>query len=253
MTKDWTIGEVLKVVFPLLDGSELASCMLVCRQWRDIARDDYFWKCLCAKKWPSVCKRPPASSMSYHKFFQTFSRGRPCQPLPPPKLSFKDLEFYIDIWSERRLIFSEAVPGSVLRAGIKSPPSGISDSMKTYLEGPNYKMMMPVEPQFTVPRENPVSVSVLVGRSDSKKVASIVGQALFDYVDWSTFRALAYEFLSLSPNYPFVSGVRAWVSLLFMAGAGDDTAQVFGVEIDFCDAASSENEVLWLLDMLDWK
>ncbi|XP_078430214.1 F-box family protein [Wolffia australiana] len=253
MTDDWIMGEVLKEVFPLLDGPDLASCMLVSRQWRDVAKDDYFWKCLCAKRWPSVCKNKPTSAMSYRSFFQTFSKCRPRQSLPPPKLSFKDLVFYIDIWSDRRLIFSEPVPGPVLRAGIADPPLGISESMKLYLLGPNYKMMMPVEPQFIVPREEPLSVSVLVGRRDSGKVACVVGKALFDYVDWSTFRALAYEFLNLSPNYPFVSGVRAWISLLFMAGAGQDTAQVFGLEIDFCDAATSEREVLWLLDMLDWK
>ena len=141
----------------------------------------------------------------------------------------------------------------MLRAGIANPPGEISENMKNYLEGPNYKMMMPVEPQFTVAREDPASVSVLVGRKDSNKIAVIVGQALFDYVDWSAFRALAYEYLNLSPRYPFVSGVRAWISLLFMTGMGEDVAHVFGVEMDFCDAATSENEVLWLLDMLDWK
>ncbi|MQL85349.1 hypothetical protein Taro_017863 [Colocasia esculenta] len=253
MTTDWTTTEVLKAVFPLLDGCDLASCMLVCHQWRDIARDDYFWKCLCAKKWPSVCKRQSAPTFSYQKLFLTFSKAHHYRSLPPPKLSFEDLEFYIDIWSEQRLIFSEAVCGSVLRSGIRSPPSGISDVMRAYLDGPDHKMLMPVEPRFTIPREQTVSVSILVGRRDNSKVACIVNRAGFGYVDWNAFRALAYEYLNFAPNHPFVSGIRAWVSLLFMARGSDEAADVFGMEIDFCDAASSENEVLWLLDMLDWK
>uniref|UniRef100_A0A1D1YU18 F-box protein At5g39250 n=1 Tax=Anthurium amnicola TaxID=1678845 RepID=A0A1D1YU18_9ARAE len=252
MSKDWTTGEVLKAVFPHLDGYDLTSCMLVCRQWRDIARDDYFWKCTCAKRWPSVCKRS-TPILSYRKLFLTFSRIHHQQSLPPPKLSFEDLEFYIDIWSEQKLIFSEAVSGSLLRAGIKNPPSGICDVIKSYLDGPDYKMMMPVEPRFTIPKEQTVNVSVLVGRHDNNKIASIVNQARFDYVEWNAFRALAYEYLNFAPSYPFVSGVRAWISLLFMARGSEDATDVFGIEIDFGDAASSENEVLWLLDMLDWK
>jgi hypothetical protein len=41
--------EVLRAVFPLLDGKDLVFCMLVCRQWHEIAKDDYFWKCICAR------------------------------------------------------------------------------------------------------------------------------------------------------------------------------------------------------------
>jgi hypothetical protein len=33
----------------------------------------------------------------------------------------------------------------------------------------------------------------------------------------------------------------------------DSVLDVFGIEIDFCDAAKSRDEVLWLLDILDWK
>ncbi|XP_010259424.1 PREDICTED: F-box protein At5g39250-like [Nelumbo nucifera] len=248
-----TYGEVLKVVFPLLDGKDLASCMRVCRQWRDIARDDYFWKCLCAKRWPSVCKRPTPPPLTYHKLYQTFYKRRKHKMLLPPRISFDDLEFYIDIWAEERIIFSEVVTGPVLRAGIKMLPAGICEMLRFHLEGPQYKMTVPVEPRFTVPLSQTISVSVLVGRRDTNKVACIINKSLFDYIDRTAYRALAFDYLDFSPVYPFVSGIRAWVSLLFMEDGKDGVIDVFGIEMDFCDAASCEEEVLWLLDMLDWK
>ncbi|XP_024978402.1 F-box protein At5g39250 isoform X2 [Cynara cardunculus var. scolymus] len=200
--------EILKAVFPLLEGADLAACTAVCKQWRNIARDDYFWKCLCAKKWPS-----------------TYGN----------------------------LLFSQVVPGPALRKGNWTPPAGVIPVMKFHLEGPEYKLTLPVEPQFAVPYTQTISVSVLVARKDTKKVACIIHEAMFDYIDRSTCRALAFNYLVFSPAYPFVSGIRAWIALLFMDGGKDDDINVFGLEIDFCDAANSEEEVLWLLDMLDWK
>lgn len=252
MAKDWSHGEVLKAIFPLLDGKDLIACMLVCRQWRDIAKDDYFWKCICARRWPSICKRPPPS-LSYHKLFVTFSKPQRPQPLLPPRLSFNDLEFYVDLWSDDQLLFSEAISGSMLRMGIKNPPPGIPDVLRVHLDGPDYKMVMHVDPRFTIPLGRTITVSILIGRRDTNEVACIVNKSVFDYVDGSAFRALAYDYLKFSPGHPFISGIRAWVSLLFMANGNDNIIDVFGIEVDFCDAASSENEVLWLLDMLDWK
>ncbi|XP_020258083.1 F-box protein At5g39250 isoform X2 [Asparagus officinalis] len=226
--------------------------MLVCHQWRDIAKDDYLWKCICAKKWPSIFKRPPPA-LSYHKLFVSFSKPRRTQPLLPPKLSFNDLDFYFDIWSDDKLIFSESISGTTLRLGIKNPPPGISDVLKSHLDNPDYKMMMQVEPRFTIPLGRSVSVSVLVTRKDTDQIACILNKSMFDYVDGTAFRALAYDYLTFSPTHPFVSGIRAWVSLLFLANNSDSIIDVFGIEMDFCDAANSENEVLWLLDILDWK
>ncbi|KAC9242324.1 hypothetical protein E3N88_46142 [Mikania micrantha] len=142
---DMLPDEMLKAVFPLLEGTDLAACMSVCKQWHQMAQDDYFWKCLCAKRWPST------------------------------------------------------------------------------------------------------------SRKDSNKVACIINKSIFDYIDRSSFRALAFDYLMFSPVYPFVAGIRAWISLLFMEHANENVFDVFGIEIDFCDAANSEDEVLWLLDMLDWK
>ncbi|GKU97330.1 hypothetical protein SLEP1_g10492 [Rubroshorea leprosula] len=245
--------EVLKAVLPLLDGRDLASCMVVCKQWRDIAGDDYFWKCACAKRWPSVCKQPNPPTTTYYKLYQTFYRRQDCRTLLPPRLSFDVLEFYIDIWAEDKLIFSEVVPGPILQAGIKSPPTGICDLLRFHLEGPEYKMTLPVEPRFTVPLSQTVSVSVLVGRKDFNKVACIINKSVFDYIDRTAYRALAFDYLDFSPDYPFVSGVRAWISLLFMDNGNDGLIDVFGIEMDFCDVADSKDAVLWLLDMLDWK
>ncbi|CAI9763270.1 unnamed protein product [Fraxinus pennsylvanica] len=245
--------EILKAVFPLLEGEDLATCMLVCKQWQEIARDDYFWKCLCAKRWPSVCKRPSPPTVTYHKLFKTFYKRQDKRPLLPPRLSFEDLEFYIDIWSKQSLIFSDVVPGLVLQKGSWIPPPGISDVLRSHLEGPEYKMTLPVEPRFNIPSDQTVSVSVLVGRKDSNKVACIINKSVFDYIDWSAYRAHAFDYLDISPAHPFVSGIRAWISLLFMDHDNDGIIDVFGIEVDFCDAASSEKQVLWLLDMLDWK
>ncbi|KAK2989848.1 hypothetical protein RJ640_025507 [Escallonia rubra] len=245
--------EVLKAVFPLLEGIDLASCMLVAKQWREIARDDYFWKCLCAKRWPSICKRPPPPTVTYFKLYQTFYKRPQRRALLPPRLSFSNLEFYIDIWTQERLIFSEVVPGPVLQKGTWIPPPGICDVLRFHLEGPEYKMTLPVEPRFSVLPSQNVSVSVLVARRDSNKVACIINKSVFEYIDRTAYRALAYDYLDFAPCYPFVSGIRAWISLLFMDHGSEGDIDVFGIEMDFCDAANSEEEVLWLLDMLDWK
>ena len=245
--------EVLKAVFPLLEAVDLASCMEVCKQWRDVALDDYFWKCLCAKRWPSICKKPKPPTVTYYKLYQTFYKRQQNRILPHPRISFDDLEFFVDIWTDDRLIFSEVVPGTVLRAGFKIPPSGICDKLRYHIEGPEYKMTLPVEPRFTIPANQTVSVSVLAGRKDYNKVACIINKSVFDYIDRTASRAMAFDFLDFSHVYPFVSGIRAWISLLFMEDGSDGALDVFGIQMDFCDAANSKEEVLWLLDMLDWK
>lgn len=252
MARDWSYGEVLKAVFPLLDGEDLCSCMLVCHQWRDISRDDYLWKCICAKRWPSICKKPPPAC-NYYKLFLTFSAPPRPQPLLPAKLSFNDLEFYFDLWSEQKLIFSEAVPGSTLQTGIRKPPPGVSESLRAHLNNDEYKMMMKVDPMFNISLVRDVSVSVLACRKDTDQIACILHRSIFDYIDGTAFKALAYDYLKFSPNHPFVSGIRAWVSLLFLSSNADSIFDVFGIEVDFRNAANSENEVLWLFDMLDWK
>ncbi|CAK9162981.1 unnamed protein product [Ilex paraguariensis] len=245
--------EVWKAVFPLLEGTDLAACMVVCKQWREIASDDYFWKCLCANRWPSICKQPSPPTVTYYKLFKTFYKRQHRRTLLPPRLSFKDLEFYIDIWVEERLILSEVVPGPVLQKGSWIPPPGIGDVLRFHLEGPEYKMTLPVQPRFAVSLSQTITVSVLIGRKDSNKVACIINKSGFDYIDPTAYRAHAFDYLDFSPLYPFVSGIRAWISLLFMDLGSVGVIEVFGIEMDFCDAASSEEEVLWLLDMLDWK
>lgn len=245
--------EILKAVFPLLDGVDLASCMVVSKQWRDIARDDYFWKCLCASRWPSICKRPNPPSATYYKLYQTFYKRQLRRTLLPPRLSFEDLEFFIDVWTEDKLIFSEVVPGPVFQNGIKIPPPGISDMLRYHTDDPEYKMIIPVEPRFTIPWSLTVSASVLVGRKDPNRVACIIDKSRFDYIDRSSHRAHAFEYLDFAPAYPFISEIRAWISLHFTDDGNEGILNVFALEMDFCDAASSKEEVLWLLDMLDWK
>ncbi|XP_031489428.1 F-box protein At5g39250 isoform X2 [Nymphaea colorata] len=251
MSKDWPYEVILKAVFPLLSGSDLAACMCVCRQWRDIGRDEYFWKGLCAERWPSICKKSSPPPFGYYKLYLTFCKKQPPRPLLPPNLSFTNLEFYIDVWSDEKLVFSEVVPGPILQAGIKNPPPGISDVLRLRLEGPGYKMMMAIDPWFPMVQSESISASVLVSRQDTKKLARIINKSSFDYVD-GMGRAFAYDYLEFSPLHPFISGIRAWLSLLLMED-GDGGNVVFGIEMDFFDAANSEDEVLWLLDMLDWK
>lgn len=246
-------GEVLRAVFPFLDGKDLASCMVVSKEWRDLARDDYFWKCICAKKWPSIGKKPKPPTETYYKLCQSFYKKQTHRTLLPPRLSIDVLEFYIDIWAGDKLIFSDVVPGNILQDGIKIPATGICDMLRYHLESPEYKMTLPVEARFTVPLCQSVSVSVLVGRKDSNKVARIISRSVFDYIDQSSYRALAFDYLDFSPNYPFITGIRAWISLLFLEDGNDGSIDVFGIEMDFCDVADSKDAVLWLLDMLDWK
>ncbi|KAE8715315.1 F-box protein [Hibiscus syriacus] len=185
---------------------------------------------------------PP--TVTYYKLYQSFYKRQHQQTLLPPRLSFDDLEFYIDIWSEDKLIFSGVVPGPVLQGGIKILPAGICDMLKFHLESPEYKMSLTVDPSFTVPWSQTVSVSVLVGRKDSNKVACIINKPLFDYIDRTASRALAFDYLVFSPYYPFISGIRAWISLLFTEDGNNGVMNVFGIELDFCDAANSREEIL---------
>lgn len=152
------------------------------------------------------------------------------------------------------MIFSEVVPGPTLQNGIWIPPPGICDVLKRHLENPEYKMILPVEPRFTIPLSHSVIVSVLVLRKDSNKVACIIDKSGFDYIDRTACRAQAFGYLDLSPSYPFVPEIRAWISFLFLDnGNNEGIVDVFGIELDFCDATNTEKGVLWLLDMLDWK
>ncbi|CAI0454357.1 unnamed protein product [Linum tenue] len=227
--------------------------MAVSKQWRDIARDDYFWKCQCAKRWPSICKRPNLSTTSYYRLYQSFYKRQNHQILLPPKLSFDTLEFYIDIWAGDKLIYSGIVQGSVFEDGIKLPPHRISSVLRYHLQATEYKMMLAVEPTFKLPLSQPVSVSVLVGRKDSNKIARIIHKAMFDYIDRSSYRAMAFDAIDISPMYRFLPNIRGWISLLFMEGGDECEIDVFGIQMDFNDVANSKDEVLWLLDMLDWK
>ncbi|KAJ8771217.1 hypothetical protein K2173_026053 [Erythroxylum novogranatense] len=167
--------EVLKAVFPLLDGVDLASCMVVCKQWRDIAKDDYLWKCACAKRWPSICQRLNPLTLTYHKLYKTFYKRKNQQSLLPPRLTLDVLEFFIDIWSDDKLIFSEVVPSPVL-GGIKIPP-----------------------PELVM--------SLNITSKDINNVACIISKSLFDYIDRTSFRALAFDFLNFSPQHPFIPSI----------------------------------------------
>ncbi|KAJ8753383.1 hypothetical protein K2173_019782 [Erythroxylum novogranatense] len=122
--------------------------MVVCKQWRDIAKDDYLWKCACANRW------------NKRKLYKTFYKRKNQQSLLPPRLL----------------------------------PLMFWNSSSTF---------------------GNVSVSVLMGRKDTNKVACIISKSLFDYTDRTSFRALAFDFLNFSPQHPFIPSIRAWISLLF--------------------------------------
>ena len=94
-----TCEEVLNLIFSLLEDVDLASCMAVCNQWRDVARDDYLWKCLCAKRWPSICKRSTISG-TYYKLYRNLYE-RPKSRFLTPRLSFDDLEFFLLIFGAK--------------------------------------------------------------------------------------------------------------------------------------------------------
>ncbi|KAE8655780.1 Detected protein of confused Function [Hibiscus syriacus] len=180
-------------------------------QWRHIARDDYIWKCVCAMRWPSVCKRPSPPTATYYKLYRTFYKRQHQRTLLPPRLSFNDLDFFIHIWTEDKLIFSEVVPGPVLQNGFKIPPI-------------KYKITLPVEP-----------------RDLNSVRGNVFGHVAF------------IAFADITDAIAVTARIRAWISLLFMEHGNHGIIDVFGIEMDFCDAANSKEEVLWLLEMLDWK
>ena len=104
-------------------------------------------------------------------------------------------------------------------------------------------MKIPVSPRFQVVFSESIHVSLLVGWRDSDKVACIIDKYGFYYVDGPANSALAYDYLQFSPSYPFVSEIRAWFALL-LVDAQDGNMDVFGIEVDFCDATNSDSEAL---------
>ncbi|XP_002966587.2 F-box protein At5g39250 [Selaginella moellendorffii] len=274
MDEEGQMGEVLKEVFPLLTGRDLAACICVCRQWRDVGRDDFLWRRLCASRWPSICLNSSNSHQrstigsstigairGYRNLFSTIARSKRNRALPAPKLCFRDLEFYVDVWVGRKSVYSAIVAGPVVQSRIKDPPEGICDSMRQHLLSSEYKMSVPVLPYFQFSPSSDVSdsddgvcsMSMLVRRKDSDQIATIIDGSRFTYVDGLEKRAHAYDYLHISPLYPFLSEIRAWVALLLVERPPNTMAEVFGIELDFLDTASSDDEVLLLLDILDWK
>ncbi|KAG0578581.1 hypothetical protein M758_4G030900 [Ceratodon purpureus] len=250
-------AEVLKVVFPLLSGADLVACMCVSKQWHQLSKDDYLWKKLCAQKWPSTCQSrgavPIGESRGYHKLFTSSIRKQRKRPMPAPKLSFEDLELYVDIWVGSTSVYSACVPGPVVQSRIYNPPDGICEAMQMHLASQSYKLTIPVQkPGFEICFSEDIHVSLLVRRRDDERVACIIDKSGFDYVDGPGYRAHAYDYLQISPLYPFVSEIRAWLALLLVDGKGGQL-EVFGIEVDFTDAANNDSEVLCLFEILDWK
>ncbi|KAJ7200667.1 hypothetical protein O6H91_01G087100 [Diphasiastrum complanatum] len=248
--------EVLKAVFPLLNGEDLASCMCVAKLWRDAAKEDYLWKRLCSCKWPSTCQDSSPLAIGtvrgFHKLYANFARKYRTRPLPSPKLSFQDLEFYVDVWVGDCSAYSTIVPGPVVQSRIGNPPAGICESMQNHLRSQAYKMTIPVSPRFQVCFNEDVCMSLLIRRRDDERIACLVGRSRFAYIDGPEYRAHAFDYLRISSLYPFVSEIRAWVALL-LVDANGGTMEVFGIELDFLDAANSDIEALCLLEILDWK
>lgn len=249
-------AEVLKVVFPLLSGPDLAACMRVSKQWNFLSKDDFLWKNLCAQKWPSTCQgRGPLAigeSRSYRKLFTSFIRRKRKPPMPAPKLTFDDLEFYVDIWMGQSSVYSSVVPGPVVLSRISNPPDGICEGMQMHLQSQSYKMTIPVQNPFKICFTEDVHLSLLVRRRDNERVACIIDKSGFDYVDGPGHSAHAYDYLQISPQFPFVSEIRAWLALLLVDGKAGQL-EVFGIQLDFTDAANNDSEVLCLLEILDWK
>ncbi|XP_023746409.1 F-box protein At5g39250 [Lactuca sativa] len=255
---------ILKAVFPLLEGTDLAACMVVCKQWENVAQDDYLWKCLCIKKWPSISASPLVNN--YRKIFKALciceKDHRPTSLAPG--ISLSDLDFYIDIWDadegHGRLLFSEIASGPTLREGNMSPPDGIVPGLTDHLEGPEYKLTLPVKSSLSISSAQEVRVSVLIARKDSNKVACILNHLLDcnTCIDWSEGRAIAYAQIAEFPlACPFVnfatSNINCEISLLFISrGGGGQCLDVFGIEMNFLTAYTEEG-VLWLLSMLQWQ
>ena len=166
MAEGWCSEEVLKAVFPLMNGKDLALCMCVCTRCRDLAKDDYFWKNLCANKWPSICKTkgsPPIGAFQgYHKLYMSLCKRR-SSPLPVTRLSFDDIEFYVDIWLDDKSVYSDVVHGTLLQSGIINPPPGICDMMRDHLRSLTCKMTIPVSPRFRVVFSEIIRVYLRVG------------------------------------------------------------------------------------------
>ncbi|KAJ4960702.1 hypothetical protein NE237_020612 [Protea cynaroides] len=276
--------EALRLVFPLLNGRDLASCMQVCKHWRDVAGDDYFWKCLCAKRWPSIMRRHIPPPESYREFFQMFAKRSHLNRNLCPRFSFDDLEFFVDVWVDERVVFSEVFPGSLIRDGIENLPPNVRRLHEYYLDRPGYKMILPVKPNFSIRTESAISVSVIAGRRDINKLVPIFTRRKVDILgDAPNFLHLAPIHLdtldiyvqpddpiflnyapTINPNTLKIYAPHVFVSLLFMPKqlldnpdaslrySNIDEIRVFGVALDFGRAVKNEDDLLSLLRILDW-
>lgn len=263
-------AEILNAVFPFLDSKDLMSCMAVCKEWKVIAQDDYFWKRLSAKRWPSICKLPNPPTVPYYVLYKTFCRRHMSSHLPLPRLSFEDLEFYIDVWTDFRslcpkvvpgsvvhidiwpdfrFLFSKVIPGSVVQSGIKSPPTGSNAMHTNAYKDSGRKLLIPTEPRFTAPLDQDLNVSVLIRRKDCNRVACLIKE-LMPYGGFWCPRAFPCFRLPicLTPSLPYPA--LAGIEFLFVEHAR--AVDVFGFVIDLAKIAYCERELMWLLEGLDW-
>ncbi|KAI5074967.1 hypothetical protein GOP47_0010928 [Adiantum capillus-veneris] len=95
------------LVFEKLDGDSLARASCVSRAWRDTASQDYLWKALCTRIWPSLSSPRGMALLHLKGSFKYFYRLRAQAQLQHkkghlnrcklPTLALKDLFFLVDI------------------------------------------------------------------------------------------------------------------------------------------------------------
>ncbi|MCO5584663.1 hypothetical protein L7F22_038594 [Adiantum nelumboides] len=104
-TSVWTL---FSLVFENLDGDSLARARCVSRAWRDIASQDYLWKALCRRIWPSLSSPQGIALLQQQTgSFKQFYKLRAQAHLQHkkgyhkrsklPTLALKDLFFLVDI------------------------------------------------------------------------------------------------------------------------------------------------------------
>ncbi|KAJ4961934.1 hypothetical protein NE237_021844 [Protea cynaroides] len=203
----------------------------------------------CVKHWPSICKSSTtALPQSYRELSQMFSKRCHLKLHSCPKLSFDDLDFYIDIWDEEKIVFSEVISGSFLQGGTKDLPPRVCERHKTYLNSSRYKMIIPVDPKFCVFSET-VSVSILICRRDTNKLACIFQKSKLILL----YEGCPSNNLDFASPIAEIAGFLPWVYFLFIVDEDDGpVVNVFGIGLHFGSDTDSEYGVLSLLQMIDW-
>ncbi|KAH7427314.1 hypothetical protein KP509_10G038700 [Ceratopteris richardii] len=134
--------ELLHLVFARLEARDLAMACCCSRAWNEAGSSNHLWRTLCVKKWPGceklVGKKAIADMGGYKVFYgrrAMASMGRTKGLQAKPWLRLEHLTFFVDLTYKGSAVISEALPGTVMKAGdglsfaVRIEPSVVTEAV----------------------------------------------------------------------------------------------------------------------------